>query len=347
VSLLPPDEAAARTRARLDALAKPPGSLARLEALAVWLAAAQGRVPPTAERPRIVVFAADHGVARARGTSAYPPEVTPAMVHTFLSGRAAVAVLAANAGASLEVVDVGVVGLVGARAREQGPAFVAASLGAGTRDLSAEPAMDAETCAAAMAAGAAAVQRAAAAGADVLALGEMGIGNTTAAAALAARLLGRPAAALVGPGTGLDAAGVAHKSAVVQQALDRGGPRDPAGALADLGGFELAALAGAMLAAPAQRLPVLLDGFIVGAAALAAVGMSPAIRPWLLPASRSAEPGHDAILAALNLDPPLLDLGMRLGEASAAALALPLLRAAGRICREMATLAEVLGEPGR
>lgn len=334
--------AAAACAARIDALAKPPGSLGRLEALAAQVAGVQGRATPTASRPRVIVFAADHGVARAEAVTPYPPEVTGAMVATFARGTAAVAVLARAAGADLEVVDVGVAGL-GEVTPVAGVRVVRAPVGPGTANLAVAAAMSAEDCVAALAAGKAAVDRAAADGADLLALGEMGIGNTTAAAALAARLLGRPAVELVGPGTGLDAAGVGRKAAVVQRALDRGGPADPLGALADLGGYEIAALTGALLQAGVRRIPVLLDGFIVGAAALVAVRLAPELRRHWIPASRSAEPGHAAILADLDLGPPLLDWGLRLGEASAATLALPLVVAATRIPAQMATLASVLG----
>jgi len=215
----------------------------------------------------------------------------------------------------------------------------------GTADLSTTSAMTSDQCAAAMAAGAAAADRAVEAGVDVLALGEMGIGNTTPASALAARLLDCPAVDMVGPGTGLDEAGVRLKAQVVQEALDRGGPRQPHGALADLGGLELAALVGCIHRATDHNLPVVLDGFIVGSAALAAVRARPDARRILIPATQSAEPGHRRILEALDLGPALLDLGLRLGEASGAALALPLLRAACALPREMATLAEVLGPP--
>lgn len=338
-----PDHAAATAlRAHLDALAKPPGSLGGLETLAIRLAAAQGRARPTCDHPHVIVFAADHGVARTEAVTPYPPEVTAAMVRTFASGGAAVAVLARAAGAALEVVDVGVASEITLPLQPMYP-VVRAPVAKGTANLATGPAMSPDQRDAAMAAGAAAVDRAVAAGADVLCLGEMGIGNTTAAAALAARLLDQPAAALVGPGTGLDAAGVLRKTEVVTRALARGGPADPAGALADLGGLELAALAGAMLRAASRGVPVLLDGFIVGSAALAAVGIDPGLRPWLIPATRSAEPGHGAVLAALDLGPPLLDLGLRLGEASAATLALPLARAACAIPQQMATLASVLG----
>ncbi len=329
------------TRARLDGLAKPPGSLGRLEEIAVFLAGAQRTFPPSVVSPRVVVFAGDHGVAREEGVSPYPPEVTGAMIATFAAGKAAVAVLARQAGADLEVVQVGVVPDVavepvpGVRVLEQ-------NVARGTRNLAAEPAMSAEQCAEALAVGREAVDRALAEGVDVLCLGEMGIGNTTPASAIAARLLDRPAAELVGPGTGLDAHGVAHKARVVQRALDREGPAEPLAALADLGGFEIAALVGAMLAAEEGDLPVLLDGFIVGAAALVAVRHRPETRRVLLPCTRSAEPGHVAVLEALELGPPVLDLGLRLGEASAATAALPLVRSAAALVTEMALLEDVL-----
>lgn len=333
--MLPYDVAHAQALARLNALAKPPGSLGRLEGLAAWLCACQGRLPATVARPRVIVFAADHGVARAQAVSPYPPEVTAAMVRTFAAGRAAISVLSRQAGAELEVVDVGVRGLppvAGVVSRPVGP---------GTADLSAGPAMSEAQRGLALAAGEEAAERAHADGVDLLALGEMGIGNTTAAAAVAARLLGLPAVDLVGPGTGLDAAGVARKAAVVQRALDRGGPADPLGALADLGGFELVAIAGCVRRAAALRLPVVLDGFIVGSAALAARRAWPEVGPYLLAATRSAEPGHDRVLGGLGLR-PVLDLELRLGEATGAALVLPMLRAGAALLHEMATLDEVL-----
>lgn len=334
-------DAAAKTRARLDALAKPPGSLGRLEDIAVFLAGAQRCFPPSAASPRVVVFAGDHGVARDEGVSPYPQAVTGAMVQTFASGRAAVAVLARQAGAELEVVQVGVVPELAVSA-VPGVVVRDENVARGTANLARGPAMTEAQRDAALEVGRRAVQRALEAGVDLLCLGEMGIGNTTPAAALAARLLGRPAAELVGPGTGLDAAGVAHKAAVVQRALDRGGSEAPLEALADLGGLEIAALVGAVLAAEEGDLPVLLDGFIVGAAALLAVRHRPEARRVLLPCTRSAEPGHAAVLAALDLGPPVLDLGLRLGEASGAAAALPLVRAATALVTEMALLEDVL-----
>ena len=336
---------AQQTRARLDALAKPPGSLGRLEDIAIFLAGAQRCFPPSAVSPRVVVFAGDHGVAREEGVSPYPPEVTGAMVVTFAAGKAAVAVLARQAGADLEVVQVGVVPVLDLKP-VPGVRVFDRNVARGTANLAAGPAMSAEQRDAALAVGAEAVERALNEGVDLLCLGEMGIGNTTPAAAIAARLLGRPAAELVGPGTGLDAEGVAHKAAVVQRALDRGGPADPLGALADLGGYELAALVGAMLRAEEGDLPVLLDGFIVGAAALVAVGLRPGVRRVLLPCTRSAEPGHRAVLEALDLGPPVLDLGLRLGEASGATAALPLVQAAAALVTDMALLEDVLaGRP--
>lgn len=332
---------AEKTRAHLDALAKPPGSLGRLEDIAVFLADAQQAFPPTVSHPRVVVFAGDHGVARDEGVSPYPPEVTGAMIATFAAGKAAVAVLARQAGADLEVVQVGVVPDVQVQP-VPGVRVLDHNVARGTQNLAVTPAMTRAQCQQALDVGRAAVDRAVSDGVDVLCLGEMGIGNTTPAAAVSARLLGRPASELVGPGTGLDAAGVAHKAQVVQRALDRGGSDAPLDALADLGGFEIAALTGAMLAAEAADLPVLLDGFIVGAAALVAVRHRPQTRRVLLPCSRSAEPGHVAVLRALDLGPPVLDLGLRLGEASAATAALPLVRSAAAVVTEMALLEDVL-----
>ena len=334
------------TRAHLAALAKPPGSLGRLEDLAVELAVARRRVFGPVERPRVIVFAADHGVARDEAVSAYPQSVTPLMVRTYTQGRAAVSLFARNAGADLEVIDVGLA--TPATQLGAAAAFVSAPIAAGTQNLANGPAMTPAQRDAALAVGAAAADRAAAAGVDLLLPGEMGIGNTTAASALTARLLGRTLDTLVGPGAGLDPAALAHKRAVIARALARGGPADPLGALADLGGFEIVAITGLLLRAQALALPVLLDGFIASAAALAAVRLHPHVLRQLLPATRSAEPGHAAILDALGLPPPLLDWGLRLGEASAAALALPLVTAAGRLLDPadgMATLAEVLAAP--
>jgi nicotinate-nucleotide--dimethylbenzimidazole phosphoribosyltransferase len=327
-------------------LAKPQQSLGRLETLACRLAAAQGKNPPRAERLRAVVFAGDHGVV-VEGVSPYPQAVTRLMVQTFAAGKAAVSVLARAAGADLEVVDVGV---IPGGAACQTPAGVRVVVAEGaarpTGNIANEPAMSAGEMAAALLAGHEAALRAAEDGIELLAVGEMGIGNTTAASALAAKWLGRDPAEVCGPGTGLDTQGVAHKASVVARAVARCpyDADDSAAVLADLGGSEIAAMAGCMLAAASRRIPVLVDGFICSVAALAAVRLVPAVRPYLIPTTLSTEPGHRAVLAALDIGEPLLALDLRLGEASGAALAFPIARAACRVVAEMATLADVLGQ---
>ena len=315
-------------REHLDRLTKPPGSLGRLETLVVQLAGISGSASPRIERPAVVVFAADHGVT-AQGVSAYPSSVTAQMVANFEAGGAAINVLARAAGAELVVVDVGVAGT--------GPS-AASRIRAGTRDMTVEPAMTRDEVVAALAVGREVVQGLVGEGCDAIALGEMGIGNTTAASALVAALTGRAPAEVTGRGTGLDADAVRHKVAVIERALERHQPRsdDALGALAAVGGLEIAALVGAMVAAAEAHVPVVLDGFITGAAALVAVGIAPNVGPRLIASHRSAEPGHRVVLEQLGLQ-PLLDLDLRLGEGSGAALALPLIRAATRILDEMAT----------
>lgn len=322
-------------RAALDAKTKPLGALGRLEEIAARLAAVQQTNQPAAERVRVVVFAADHGVA-AEGVSAYPPAVTAQMMKNFAAGGAAVCVLARSAGLEAEVVDVGVDADLGGL-----DGIVHAKVRRGTRNLLREPAMTKAECAAAMEVGHAAVRRAAAGGVQALGLGEMGIGNTTAAAALLALLTEASADEVTGRGTGVDDAGLARKQAVVAQAAERhaAAAGDPRCALAAVGGLELAACAGAALEAPRHRLPVVVDGFIATAAVLAAARMDATIRPALFFAHRSAERGHAHALKTLEAR-PLLDLGLRLGEGSGAALALPLLRAAAAVLRDMATFGE-------
>ena len=337
----------AQVRQRVDALAKPPGSLPLLERLACFVARAQRTTTPAVRQPHVLVFAADHGVAEKNPVSAYPTAVTPVMVQTMLQGKAAISVLARQAMAHLWVIDVGVAGNARGDASEPidpGTSFVDTRISAGTQDLAQGPAMSADELSAALHAGRAVVANAAERGADLLALGELGIGNTTPASAVAARLLEVEAARVTGPGTGLDGDGVARKTRVIDQALARLGSRadDPHGTLADLGGFELAALAGAMIESAARKIPVLLDGFVVGAAALAAIRLEPEVRHVLYPATRSAEPGHDLVLQELNLGEPIFDAGFRLGEASAAALAIPVCVSACRLLAEMATLEQVL-----
>ena len=309
-----PDEAAAECASAHDAgLTKPAGALGRLEALAAWAAAWQGRHPPRAERIQVVVFAGNHGVA-ARGVSAYPAAVTAQMVANFEAGGAAINQLCEVLGAALTVVPL--------------------DLGRPTEDMTEAPALGEADCVAALEAGMAAVD----AGADLLCLGEMGIGNTTSAAALAAALCGGDGAAWVGPGTGVDSDGLARKAAVVDAALARHpqARRDPLAALGCVGGRELAAIAGAVVRARHARVPVLLDGFACTAAAAVVAKLRDGGLDHAQVAHRSAEPGHRRLLEALSLD-PVLDLGLRLGEASGAALAAGLVRMAVAAHNGMAT----------
>lgn len=332
----PPDEGAAQSaRRRQSRLTKPAGSLGELETVVVRLAGLQGRECPRVDRLHISVFAADHGVA-AENVSAYPQAVTAQMIDNFAGGGAAISVLARHLGATLEVIDLGTVGHSQATSgvrRER--------IARSTANFAHEPAMDFDQLASAMSSGCAAVSRAVAAGADLFIGGEMGIANTSSATALVCALTGTSPHRIAGPGTGLDAAGVAHKIAVIERALDLHAQagREPFETLRRLGGFEIAALTGALIAAAQQRLPVLVDGFIVTAAALVAVRIAPSVADWLLFAHRSAEPGHTRILDELRAR-PLLDLGLRLGEGSGAAIAAPLLRAACVVHATMATFAQ-------
>jgi nicotinate-nucleotide--dimethylbenzimidazole phosphoribosyltransferase len=314
----------------MDGKTKPPGSLGRLEELAAQLCAIQRRVPPQTDRKRILLFAADHGIVE-EGTSAYPQEVTGQMVANFANGGAAISVLARQAGAELEVVDVGVIGAVDGRALNR-------KVRAGTRNFAREPALTVAEAERAIAVGLERAQHAADSGVNVLALGEMGIGNTASASALLALLTGADAGATVGRGTGLDDAQLARKQAVIARAIARHRPQaqTPFDALCAVGGLEIAALVGAMIGAAADLLPVVIDGFIGTVAALAATRIAPPARDALLFAHRSAETGHRLALEALDAV-PLLDLNMRLGEGSGAALALPLIEASARLLREMAS----------
>ena len=320
---------------RQGQLTKPPGSLGRLEKLAVRLAGMQAAEKPSLERVHISVFAADHGVA-AEGVSAFPQEVTVAMIANFANGGAAISVLAKNLGATLEVVDVGAVSEPPAL-----PGVITARAGNGTANFAQQAAMSEEQLAIALDVGREAVGRAIASGAQLYIGGEMGIANTTSATALACVLLRRSASELVGPGTGLDSEGVSHKAEVIERALalHQDVMETPLDVLRHVGGFEIAALAGAYIAAAQQGLPVLVDGFIATAAALVAFHINPSIEPWLMLSHASAEPGHAAMVEALA-EQPLLDLGMRLGEGSGAASCVPLLRLACDLHANMATFAE-------
>jgi nicotinate-nucleotide--dimethylbenzimidazole phosphoribosyltransferase len=321
---------AEQARARLDALAKPPGSLGRLELLAVRLAVTQGRLDPRTRPRSLLIFAGDHGVV-AEGVGLWPDSVTAAMMRLMLQGRAAGTALARQAGAGVVLVDAGskAEALHGARYRDW-------RVARGTANLARGPAMDPSQLEAAWAVGA---RAAAESGAAVLALGEMGIGNTTSAACLTALLAGVPAAQVVGPGAGATEASLARKRAVVEAAVGRARALPRREAVAALAGFEIASLAGCIAEAARRGITVVLDGFIVGAAALMAESLEPGATRTAIAAHRSAEPGHDAVLAALGLE-PFLDWEMRLGEGSGAALLLPLLDAAAALLTEVATLGE-------
>jgi len=322
-------------RARQDQLTKPAGALGRLEALAIDLAGLQQTDRPRAARVPIVIFAGDHGIA-AKGVSAYPQEVTIAMMANFAAGGAAISVLARELGSTLEVVDAGTL------AEAPMPGIVTDKPRRGSRDFSTDVALDASDVAFALDCGRRAVDRAAASAPDIFIFGEMGIGNTTSASALAAALLGTAADAMTGRGTGLDAAGRANKARIIDAALAH--HRIASGAMPEkilsaVGGLEIAAITGAIIAAAQRSIPVLIDGFIVSVATLAATRLNPSCRPYLIFAHRSAEQGHRLVLDALDAR-PLLDLDLRLGEASGAALALPILRLACALHQGMATFAE-------
>ncbi|MEO5331592.1 MAG: nicotinate-nucleotide--dimethylbenzimidazole phosphoribosyltransferase [Magnetococcus sp. YQC-5] len=333
-----PDSSALRiqeAKQRQDQLTKPMGSLGRLEEIAIRLAGLQDRPFPKADRIRIVVFAGDHGVTAA-GISPFPQSVTVEMIRNFSKGGAAICVLARHLGAVLEVVDVGAV-------QDPGPlpGVISHRAGPGTKDFRHQAAMSRAELVTALQAGAEAARRASEAGMDILIGGEMGIGNTTSAAAMVCAFLQTAPGLIAGPGAGLDTKGVARKAEVIEHALHyhRNHLRDPLDILAAVGGFEIVALVGAFIAAAQRRIPILVDGFIVSAAALAAVRIQPALQPWLLFAHHSAEPGHKAILDSLSVR-PLINLGMRLGEGSGAAVTVPVVRLACAIHEEMATFAE-------
>jgi nicotinate-nucleotide--dimethylbenzimidazole phosphoribosyltransferase len=346
----PLDEVAmAGARARLDSLTKPPGSLGRLEDLAVQLAGITGVVAPPLVPRAVVVVAADHGVA-ARGVSAYPAAVTAQMVANFVAGGAAVNVLARLAGAEMVVVDAGVATPIPRATRDKlGGRLISAPIRRGTRDIATGPAMDLDEMLAAIALGVDVARDLVAAGNQAIVVGEMGIGNTTAASALAAALLRLDPVAVTGRGTGIGDAALAAKIEIVRLAINvnRPDPNDPIGTLAAVGGLEIATLVGLILQAAASRIPLILDGFITAAAALVAASLSPALPVRLIAAHRSTEPGHDAILTRLGLA-PLLDLDLRLGEGSGGVLALGLLDAACALRDKMATFqsAAVSGPTG-
>ncbi|MGF1649890.1 MAG: nicotinate-nucleotide--dimethylbenzimidazole phosphoribosyltransferase [Hyphomicrobiaceae bacterium] len=340
--------------ARQALLTKPLRSLGRLEDVAVEVAAIQNTHNPAFAAVAAIVFAADHGVA-ARGVSAYPQAVTAQMVANFLAGGAAISVMARNVGLALEVVDVGVaracegertISTAGAVPSAAGTRFTIDKSAKGTRDFTVGPAMTEAEREAAFHAGAAAVGRALAAchpgSLHGLVLGDMGIGNTSSATAIAAALLGREADELTGPGTGLDARGIARKASLIRSAIAKhalNASSDVRRVIVSVGGFEIAAMMGAMVEAARHRIVIVVDGYIAGVAMRAAARLCPAVRDVAIFSHRSAEPGHDAVLRALNAQ-PLLDLGMRLGEGSGAAVAVPLIRLACALHCDMATFTD-------
>lgn len=335
---------------RLDALAKPPGSLGRIEHLAVRLSGIAGRCPPPRPHPvHVALFAADHGV-HAEGVSAWPQEITTAMVATIASGRAAVSALARTVGAEVTVVDVGMVdvGMVDVGApTPSGYRVIRRRVRAGTRNLAVEAAMSLAEATRALDVGAEMAAGLIDAGARLLVTGEMGIANTTAAAALIAAYTRGEVGDLVGRGAGADDASLARKRQAIEVALQRLAPDpDPLEVLAEVGGLEIAAMAGLMIAGAAEGVPVLVDGVIANAALLAAERLVPGVANMVIAGHRSTEPAAAAALDHLGLE-PLLDLDMRLGEGTGAVLAVPLVEAASRLLTEVATIAEVTGGTAR
>ncbi len=320
----PDSESAAAVRSREATLTKPPGSLGRLEEIAAWLAAWQGRAPPSVNRPLVAVFAGNHGVTR-RGVSAYPAAVTRQMVENFAAGGAAINQICRTYDLGLKVFDL--------------------ALDLPTGDITVEAALDEKMCAGTMAYGMEAI----ADGVDLIAIGEMGIGNTTVAAAVYCGLFGGEPADWVGPGTGVDDAGLARKRAAVAAAMAHhaGHLDDPLEVLRRLGGREIAAMAGAILAARLNRIPVIVDGYVASAAAAVLFAMDRSALDHCLFGHVSAEPAHARALERMG-KAPLLDLGMRLGEGTGAALAMGLVKAAAALHRDMATFdaAGVSGKDG-
>lgn len=325
----------ATLRGRIDGKAKPPGSLGRIEDLAVHLGLIWQPSEPRAENSVLLVFAGDHGLTQ-EGVSQYPSAVTVAMVKTFLAGRASANAFAAATGARIRVVDAGV-----SAELPPHPNLVAAKIRPGTANAAREPAMSRDEAIAALTRGSELTIAEIRAGADVIAIGEMGIGNTASAALLAHRLAPAPLDDCIGVGAGQSDEGLARKRAALIRAAERSNATAPLDVLAEFGGLEIAMMAGAVIGAASQRRPVIVDGFISSAAALVAIRLCPAARDTCVFAHRSAERGHGIVLDAMQAK-PLLDLGLRLGEGTGALLALPLLRAAARLLTDVASLDDVL-----
>ena len=322
-------------RQKLDELAKPPGSLGRMEALSLQLGLIQQRLDPKIERALLLVFAGDHGLTQ-EGVSSYPASVTIAMVQSFLARRASANAFAHATETEVRVVDAGVAAELAPH-----PSLLNAKIAPGTQNAAREPAMTATQCEAAIARGAQIATDAAAEGFDVIALGEMGIGNSSSAALIMHRLAPAPLEACVGLGTGHDEAGLARKQAALARAAARTSVTDPLAVLTEFGGFEIAMMTGAILGAAQARIPVIVDGFIASAAALAAIRLVPEVFPYCIFAHCSAEAGHRLMLEAMEAS-PLLDLGLRLGEGTGGLLCVPLLRAAARILTDIVSLEDVL-----
>lgn len=337
-TITPLNQAAmAEAQARQAELTKPAGSLGQLEALSIQLAGIMGRLDPALAKKQILVMAGDHGVT-AEGVSAYPAEVTPQMIYNFLNGGAAINVLARQVGADVTVVDMGVAAPISTAQAN----FLDRKIALGTQNIATGPAMTRQQARQAIESGIEVVNALAESdGLDLLITGEMGIGNTTPSAAIAATFTGLSPAEVTGRGTGIDEAGWRRKVATIEQALYFNQPdsADPLDVLAKVGGFEIGGIAGLVLGAAAQRIPVIVDGFISAAGAMIAAALAPQVKPYLIGGHNSVEPGHKAMLDHLGLS-PLLDLNLRLGEGTGAALSTFLVEASVRLLNDMATFAE-------
>ena len=332
----PQDEKAiAEARTRQDTLTKPQGSLGRLEELSIQLAGIQRKPTPEIRHKAIITMAGDHGVV-AEGVSAYPQEVTPQMVYNFLEGGAGINVIARQVSARIIVVDMGV-----AAEMEANPELSSRKVAPGTRNMATGPAMTEREAIKAIETGIEIVTAEAANGLDIVGTGDMGIGNTTSSSAICAVITGKTVTEVTGRGTGVDNKQLTHKIKVIDKALavNQPDPGQPLAVLAKVGGFEIGGLVGVMLGAAAYRIPVVIDGFISGAAALLATALAPGLKDFLVAAHVSAEPGHRMLLEHLGLK-PLLDLDMRLGEGTGAALGIFLSETAARILADMSTFAE-------
>ena len=329
------EKAMSEARTRQDNLTKPAGSLGQLEDISIQIAGIQGKASPIIKNKAVIVMAADHGVV-AEGVSAYPQEVTPQMVHNFLNGGAGINVIAKQIGARILIVDIGVAAPMAAH-----KGLISRRIRNGSANMATGPAMTEKEATAALEVGISLLQEQAALGLDIVGTGDMGIGNTTPSAAICAVMTGKSPATVTGRGTGIDDKQLQHKTAVIEKAIgvNKPDPKQPLAVLAKVGGLEIAGLAGVMLGAGSLRIPVVIDGFISGAAALIAAGLAPNVKNFMIAGHMSVEPGHKVMLEHLGLK-PLVNLGMRLGEGTGAALGIFLCETATRILNEMATFGE-------